>query len=580
MKNLFKRKRIKKGELRNIDVELVSLLFDDVKPANGKGAIVKSADGKKIFTPIMNSTKFKHDRQGKLYVTLMEPGTLDTQGDKITEAEIVKAMDHFAEKGMVGKNDVNHNMNPVDEFYVAEHYILKAEDKEHFPDTKLGSGVQVLKCKDLTCELWKKVESGDFNGVSIYGTADDIAIDNSGAVEALKATLTTLENIVKKGGNDDLKSEIDTIKNKIRELEGTDDNSVVTEAMKGIQKSIDKLLDSLPKAISKSIQGDPGGDDVKKDEKVKIKGEEIAIREYHREIIEKGFASDGDPERVNILVGNTSDSFIDETIDNIEDETLTEITVTEMDKDNKVDVGIIQDLILKNELDGEPAAQAIASSDLEVSPGILKGEMKLSRTIVEFYKQKYGEEAFLAYVLTKLGRKAIKALKKLLYKGDRDSGTATLKGLDGIIALATDGADVTTINSTTYDTWVKRFEQALLGFTEDMLSEQEQFKIFISFKDLIRVRGEAKNPNTLISGRLMVDTKGAVTFDGIPIKGRFITDNYIIAGHPKFIIIGVRTDAEVYRRFIPWFWHWYIRLRTGITYVTGFVKVYKLEAGS
>ena len=580
MKNPF-RKTIKKGELVDLDVEFVSLLFDEMKPKNGKGTVVKGAGGQ-TFTPVMSSAKFKSDKKaGKLYVTLMEPGlTLDPDGDRMTEPEVEKAMYKLSQKGLIGRIDTNHNFIKDGDYFIAEHHVLKALDEDHFPGIKIGAGVEVIQCTDLESESWKKVLKGDFNGVSIYGKALDVPIDNSVAVEALKATLTTLENIVVKGGNDDLKAEIKKIENKIKELEGTDDNSIVTEAMKGIQKSIDKLLESLPKAISKSINEDPEGDDVKNEKKIKVQGEEIVIKDYHREIIEKGFASDGDPEKVNLLVGNTSDQFIDETIDNIDDETLNEISVAEMDKDNKVDVGIVEDLILKNELDGDPAAQTIAASDLEIAPGILKGEMKLSRTTVEHYKQKYGEEAYLAYVLLKLGRKALKAVKHLLFKGDRASGTAKLKGLDGVLKLATTAVDVTTINTTTYQTWVSRFEQALLEFTDDMLSEQENFKIYVSFKDLIRVKGEAKNPNTLIAGRLMIDGSGKVSFDGIPVKGRFITDNYIIAGHSKFIIIGVRTDAEVYRRFIPWFWHWYIRLRAGITYVTGFIKVYKLEAGS
>jgi hypothetical protein len=41
-----------------------------------------------------------------------------------------------------------------------DYYILKAADPEHFPDTKLGAWVQVLKCENLDSELWKKVLKG------------------------------------------------------------------------------------------------------------------------------------------------------------------------------------------------------------------------------------------------------------------------------------------------------------------------------------------------------------------------------------------------------------------------------------
>ncbi|MCD4651490.1 MAG: hypothetical protein K8S56_06870 [Candidatus Cloacimonetes bacterium] len=38
---------------------------------------------------------------------------------------------------------------------------------------KLGAWVQVLKCDNLANPLWKKIEKGEFKGVSIYGRADD-----------------------------------------------------------------------------------------------------------------------------------------------------------------------------------------------------------------------------------------------------------------------------------------------------------------------------------------------------------------------------------------------------------------------
>jgi hypothetical protein len=128
--NLFKKKTIQKGELRNIEVDLVSLLFDDMNPANQKSYVVKSSDGKS-YRHRFGSVKFKSEAvgtQGRLYVTLLEPDTPDTQGDVYNAVEVQKACDHFARHGMVGKCDVNHNLRPVGEFFVAENYILKAAD--------------------------------------------------------------------------------------------------------------------------------------------------------------------------------------------------------------------------------------------------------------------------------------------------------------------------------------------------------------------------------------------------------------------------------------------------------------------
>jgi len=567
---LFRRKQVSKGDLRNVDVELISLLFGEVKPANGKGVVVKSEDGKK-YKHVASSTKFKSDDEGRLYVTVLEPDTVDSQGDKISTSEVQKAMDHFViTKGLIGRNDINHNMQPIKDVNIVENYILKAADSKHYPDTKIGSWVQVLKT-DTDSDLWKKVKKGEFNGVSIYGVADDYMVvhsDNSKVLEELKEIRKAIE------ATGDKKA-LEVIDDKIKSIEKADDNLETKEIVKALQE----MTKTLNKAINKSIEKEPGGDSVI-EKKIKIAGEEITVREYHNEIVQK-WSQDGDPEPLNILNETNSDKFIDEVLETIDDETLKEITVTNISKDNKLDAGVIADLVLTNSLDEDADAQEIASSEITVTPAILTGEYKLSRAVVEAYKDKYGEAAYLAYVLKKLSNKALKALKKLLFKGDRDSETASLAALDGIIALATDGADVTSVNSSTYDTWAKRLTYALKQFGEDYLEHMDNFVIYVSHSDMIDIRTEAQNRINNLASRLIIDPATAkVTFDGIPIKGRFMTSNYIIMGIAKFIIIGVRTDAEVARRFIPWFWHWYIRLRAGITYVTNFVKIYKIESGS
>jgi len=555
-----RRKEIKKGVLKNVDIELISFLFDDVKPANGKGAVVKSEQGGH-YKLIANSTKMKSDKQGRVYVTVAEPGVKDLQGDTWTENEIVKAMDNFAAKGMIGRNDINHNMYPIskDEAVLVENYILKQEDKEHYPDTKLKSWVQVYKF-NTAGELWKKVEKGQFNGISIYGTADDY-VDNDALLEELKSLRKAIE---KTGDKESLKAIDDRISEIEKQSETTD--------IKEIVKAIKEMTVLLGKAINKSIQGEPGGK--VEDKEIVINGEKITIKEYHKEIL-KSFATDGDPMQINLLGESNSTQFIDETLETVEDDTLKEITVTTMSKDNKIDVGLINDIILKNELDGEPTAQEISDAEITVNPGILKSTVKIPRTTVEQYREKYGEAAYLAYVLKKLGNKALLAIKRLLFKGDRSSSTAALKALDGVIKKATSDSKVVDINKTTYNTYSKRFAQALSEFSDEMLEKQDKFVIYVSLKDMIKIRSEAEKYQNSRNSRLVVDGKKAY-FDGIEIKSRYITDDYIIIGVPTFIIIGVRTDAEVYRNFIPWYWYWYIRLRAGITYVDGFVKVFHL----
>jgi hypothetical protein len=216
--NIFgtKSRIVKKGELRNVEVELVSLLFDEMNPANQKGFVVKNASGRSLEHKI-NSTKFKSETsgsQGRLYVTLMEPNIHDSQGDYYTREEIQKSCDHFAKHGLVGKCDVNHNMQPVPEFTVVENYILKTSDREHFPDAKVGSWVQVLKCENLQSDLWQKIEKGEFNGVSIYGRADDYRSAEASLTE-IKNELNSLRKVAEHNKNSELQKGIKAISEKI-----------------------------------------------------------------------------------------------------------------------------------------------------------------------------------------------------------------------------------------------------------------------------------------------------------------------------------------------------------------------------
>ncbi|MDD2507280.1 MAG: XkdF-like putative serine protease domain-containing protein, partial [Candidatus Cloacimonetes bacterium] len=93
-----RKRTILKGELRNVEVELVSLLFDDMTPANQKGFVVKNTVGSsgRSYEHKVSSTKFKSETsgtQGRLYVTLMEPNIHDSQGDYYTREEIQKSCD-------------------------------------------------------------------------------------------------------------------------------------------------------------------------------------------------------------------------------------------------------------------------------------------------------------------------------------------------------------------------------------------------------------------------------------------------------------------------------------------------------
>jgi len=574
----FKKRTIQKGELRNVEVELVSLLFDGMNPANQKGFVVKNASGRS-FEHKINSTKFKSETSGtlgRLYVTLMEPNIHDSQGDYYTREEIQKACDHFAKHGLVGKCDVNHNMQPVPEFTVVENYILKNSDREHFPDAKVGSWVQVLKCENLQSELWQKIEKGEFNGVSIFGRADDYRSAEASLTE-IKNELNSLRKVAEHNNNSELQKGITAISEKITELEKNSNTVTVTDAVKSIEKSLKDLSVTMSRAISKSIPGEPDGSQSNVDKELTIDGNKIVVKASHREIY-KGIANVDSGKSMNILTANTTSLFIDEVIGSQPGDTLSDITIVPLLKDELLDIGLVDDLVFKNKLDGALTAQDVGTGDISIPSGILNAEFTLGRDVVEFYKDKYGEDAFGAYVENHIAKKTEKALRLLLFRGDRVSVTPKLKALDGIIKIAIAGSKVTNISKTTYTDWAKRFESALLAFSDEMLEEQESFKFYVSHKDLIRIRAELAKRETNAGDRLLLEG-GNVSFAGIPIKPRLMPDEYIIGGLPKFIIIGYRTDAElkVEHHGSDWKYHWYIRIRPGITYIDGFVKVFKLS---
>jgi len=578
--NIFgnKSKIVQKGELRNVEVELVSLLFGEMTPANQKGFVVKDTVGSsgRSFEHKSNSTKFKSETSGtlgRLYVTLMEPDIQDSQGDFYSKDEIQKACDHFAKHGLVGKCDVNHNMQPVPEFSVVENYILKTADKEHFPDTKVGAWVQVLKCENLGSDLWQKVEKGEFKGVSIYGRADDYRNAEASLTE-IKNELNSLRKVAEQNNNTELQKGITAISEKIAEIEKSSGNVMLGDAIHSIEKSLKDLSVTMSRAISKSIPGEPDENKSNVDREVTIDGNKIVVKASHREIY-KGISDVDSGKAMNILTANTTSLFIDEVIGSQPGDTLSDISVIPLLKDEKIDVGLIDDLVFKNSLDGALTAQGVSIADLSVPTGILNAEFTLGRDVVEFYKDKYGEDAFGAYVENHIAKKTEKAMRLLLFKGDRVSGTDKLKALNGIIKLATTGTDVTDIDNDTYVTFAERFEAALLAFSDEILEEQESFKFYVSQKDLIRIRSEIAKRETAAGDRLLLEG-GNVSFAGIPVKARLMPDDYIIGGLSKFIIIGYRTDAElkVEHHGSDWKYHWYIRIRPGITYIPNFIKIF------
>jgi hypothetical protein len=568
--SIFKRtKELKKGSLSNIEVDLISLLFDDVKPCNQKGVIVKSItedDSSEGFVFRGSSNKVKSDKQGYLYVTVMIPDKKDSQGDFTTKEEIQKACDRFAQGGMILRNDVNHNMQAIPECFVAENYILKTEDKEHYPDSPVGSWVQKIKFNDLNSELWKKVVAGNINGVSLYGRALD---DNSSIEVTTKAELTKTINYLKSINDESSKKIAAQLEEKVKTLDEAIKSNTNEKQIKSIEKGIQSLLNTLNKALNTQLPGEPDSTVITKDKEITIGDAKVIMKSEKIELY-KALGSVDSGTQINVLNDNLGSQFVDTVVDFSPDDVFTDISVVELNKDEEIDKGIIEDIVLKNAKDGKPSDNAVGEFDLKCPTEILKGVLKLKQETVEFYRDKKGDAEFGAYVEQKLREKIQKALKKLLFNGDRTSTDDSLKGLDGVLVKMKDKAEHFKISKTDKTTLAEVLSNGLKSFSNDALSELSNFQIYCSPKTLLDIQDEYAKRQTAVGDKFLI-TNDEVTYKGMKIKPRHLPDNEFVMGIMKFIILGYRTDVTVKIEHSgdEWVWRWFVRVRFGTQYISG-----------
>lgn len=562
------KRRIQKGLLTDVDVELISLLFDDMKPANRKGYVAK-CEGKELQNT-GSSAKFqivKSEKEGRIYVTVMEPDVKDAEGDFYTAAEIEKAQERFAKKGMIRKNDVNHNMVAVDEFFVAQSYILKTADEAHYPGVKPGSWVAVIKCEDLSSELWKKVDEGKFNGVSIFGKAqdmDNLDLDElRGRVKALEDQLAAKDPDPAAAAEDKQKSENDG------------------KERKALQKQIVDLEKKINKAVSKQIAGDPDGGKMEDLSVTMANGEKLVVKASHKPLY-KAINAVYAGEPMQIFTAENMKLFLD-TMLTIPDSVLSELSMLPINKYGKVDIGLVADMVLYNSAD-ERTAQAVGTSDMTVSAQVVTADVTLSKTTLEFYKLNYGEDAFAAYIENAIAVKLKKAISKLVFAGDRSSGTPALKAMDGILEIAEDASAITEleVGDLTTLNYGDIFAAILKDLDEDVTERKEDFRFYLSRDNYINLQVAMANRRTELGDRFTM-TGGDIFFLGYAVKPRYLNSNtHIVAGLPKYIVVGYVNDIEmkIEHHGSDYKYHFYPRGNFAINYVPGMVKVYNIVEAS
>lgn len=563
-------KKLKKGALKNVDVDLVTIVMDDWEPINGRKAVVKG----KVYLQKGMSKKVKSEQvgdQGLIFATLMEPDTPDKQGDSYSKEEIRKACYKFnIEKGLVNRIDKNHSEKVLDDVQIVESSILKAKDSEHYPGVKVGSWVQTLKC-DTDSDTWAAVKKGRLNGISFSGIGQD---DNSQVdTEELTKAVNELKNIVKGIGDGDQKKKIEE---RIAEIEkqipGNEDS--VNEDLQEVVKAFKEVAREMKKVVSKAIKSDEGDEP---DRDIRINGEKIILKGKKRELYKAlGNLDTGD--NMNIFADNLGNQFIDATLEIVEDDTLSDISVVPLGSDNKVDKGLIEDIILNNTADGIPDEQEAANLDLEVDPQELDAHFSLKETTAEDYRKSHGVEEFGAYVERKIGKNIMKGIKRLLYRGDRTSVTKSLKGFNGLVKVATSNDDITEIQGNTI---LLRIVNALRTFSQDALTEINMGGvIYLNSHDEISLWSFLKDRQTSL-GDMLLEKDGKLHIKSIPVKVRYMPTDYFVIGLPKFIVCGYVRDAKlkVEHHGEDHKYHWYPRLRAGMNYITGgLIKVFHTGA--
>ncbi len=137
-------------------------------PLRGGEFVLKDSD-----TP-----ETSEDPERKVWAAVLIPGEVDKQGDLVPEPEIERAAHNYLKR--YRKVDEDHSLDDGSGEPI-ESYVLKQETTFDLPD---GSGSRTypegtwIMGVELTDEAWKRVESGELSGFSIYGGAASLEPDD------------------------------------------------------------------------------------------------------------------------------------------------------------------------------------------------------------------------------------------------------------------------------------------------------------------------------------------------------------------------------------------------------------------
>lgn len=161
-------------EITNANISFVSLVN---KAANKKQFLItKAEEGKAAFRTygkILKTDTEAHYVTGIVY----EPMVEDTQGNYMTEAEIIKAAYSYAKNGM--NADLQHNFVAMEGAAVVESYVAKCDEVINGQEVRKGTWIMTMEITDP--EIFASIQKGDITGFSMGGvgqySTEDVSLE-------------------------------------------------------------------------------------------------------------------------------------------------------------------------------------------------------------------------------------------------------------------------------------------------------------------------------------------------------------------------------------------------------------------
>lgn len=169
-------KKVQKAyEITDAKIQFVSLVD---RAANKRQFLLKKADdGKASFLTcgqIIKADPENHYVTGIVY----EPMTEDTQGNYMSEDEIIKAAYWFAKNG--DKIDLQHSNKALENAAVVENWVAKADFEIDGMQIQKGTWLITVEISDE--DVWKGIENGEITGFSMGGqgnySKEDVDLEN------------------------------------------------------------------------------------------------------------------------------------------------------------------------------------------------------------------------------------------------------------------------------------------------------------------------------------------------------------------------------------------------------------------